>query len=81
VINEKRKEHYVIYKNLEYMIKKKERYFRFNTHLLFRNKLSYSHFSLWYKKAVGDQLIKKFKVHNSENLMTKDKYYYVDIAD
>lgn len=81
VINEKRKEHYLTYKNLEYMIEKKERYFRFNTHLLFRNKLSYSHFSLWYKKAVGDQLIKKFKVKNSEDLMTKYKYYNVDIVD
>ena len=81
MINEKRKEHYLTYKNLEYMIKKKERYFRFNTHLLFRNKLSYSHFSLWYKKAVGDQLIKKFKVKDSEDLMTTYKYYNVNIAD
>lgn len=81
MINEKRKEHYLTYKNLEYMIEKKERYFRFNTHLLLRNKLSYSNFTLWYKKAVGDKLIKKFKVKDSDDILTKYKYHNVDIAN
>jgi len=63
-INEKKKEHYLTYKNLEYMMEKKERYFKFNTHLLFRNKLSYSNFSLWYKEIVENKLMKQFTGSN-----------------
>lgn len=81
MMNEKRKEHYLTYKNLEYMMVKKERYFRFNTHLLLRNKLSYSNFSLWYKKAVGDKLINKFKVKDSEDILAKYRHYNVDVAN
>jgi len=61
MINEKRKEHYLTFKNLEYMIKRKERLYSFNTHVLYRNKLSYSHFSLWYKNIVGDKFYQRYK--------------------
>jgi len=77
MINEKRKEHYLSYKNLEYLIKRKERFYTFNTHLLYRNKLSYSHFSLWYKYIVGKTLYKKFTKRRKkleEDLIFKSRY-------
>jgi len=77
IINEKRKEHYLSFKNLEYMIKRKERFYTFNTHLLKRNKLSYNHFSLWYKNVVGDKLYKKFTKRQKkleEDLIFKSNY-------
>lgn len=81
MINEKRKEHYLSFKNLEYQIKRKERFYSFNTHVLYRNKLSYSHFSLWYKNIVGDKLHRKFK-KRKENF--EDDFIirsnYIDLA-
>jgi hypothetical protein len=61
MINEKRKEHYLTFQNLEYMIKRKERSYSFNTHVLYRNKLSYSHFSFWYKNIVANKIYYKLK--------------------
>ena len=61
MINEKRKEHYLSFKNLEYQIKRKERFYSFNTHVLYRNKLSYSHISLWYENIVRANLYRTFK--------------------
>jgi len=80
-INERRKEHYLTFMNLEYQIKRKERYYTFNTHLLRRNKLSYRHFSLWYKKVVGNILYKNFtkkQKKREENL--KFKPIYINLA-
>jgi len=81
MINEKRKEHYLSFKNLEYQIKRKERYHSFNTHVLYRNKLSYSHFSLWYYNRVRNNLYRTFKdkiTNYEDDINFKSKYIYFD---
>ena len=68
-INEKKQQNYLTYDNLEYMIKKTERFHKFTTHLTNKGKYSNEHFNLWYKYIIAYKLKKEFKKVTIEDLI------------
>jgi len=80
LISDKRQRSTLSYNNLEYIVNKTERIFNFNTHLIYRSKLSYQHFDLWYKNIVSYRLNKEFRKLTLEDIVIYNKKPNLDIA-
>lgn len=79
-ISGKKQQNFLTYKNLQYMIKKTERFQKFTTHLTQRGKFSNEHFSLWYKYIIAYKLKKEFKKITIEDLITNKRTPQFDPA-